>query len=138
MRFVIIRRADEETEAGAMPTQELVDSMMAFHLEMAEAGIVRGGDGLQPSSKGARVTFKDGKPTVIDGPFAEAKELVAGFTLIEVDSKETAIEWMKKWPVLDGHGNVGLELRQLYEMEDFGEAVTPEAMEISERVFKGS
>lgn len=138
MRFMIIRRADAETEASALPSQELVDSMMAFHLEMAEAGIVRGGDGLQPTSKGARVEFTNGKPTVIDGPFTEAKELVAGFTLIEVASKQEAIEWMKKWPVLDGHGNVVLELRQLYEIEDFGDAVTPEAKEISDRVFKAS
>ncbi|MEO8881046.1 MAG: YciI family protein [Gemmatimonadaceae bacterium] len=124
MRFMIIRKADEETEASMMPTQELIDSMMAYNGEMIKAGVLIDGAGLQASSKGARISFANGKPTVTDGPFAEAKELVAGFTIIDVKSKDEAIAWVKRWPQLDGHGSVQLELRQLFMPEDFG----PEAI----------
>lgn len=142
MRFMIIRKADAETEAESGPAdggnaeemQALIAQMMAYNEEMAKAGVMIGGDGLAPSSRGARISFKDGQPTVVDGPFAEAKELVAGYTLIQVASKAEAIEWVKKWPPLDGHGNVQLELRQIYEAEDFGDAFTPELREQSERV----
>ena len=126
MRFMIIRKADAETEAGALPSAELVAAMMKYNEEMVNAGVMKAGDGLQPSVKGARVRFSNGKPTVIDGPFTETKELVAGYSLIEVPSKEEAIAWLKRWPILDGHGNVELELRQLYEAEDFGPEFTPE------------
>jgi hypothetical protein len=125
MRFMIIRKADQETEASVMPTAELVTAMMKYNEEMVKAGVMLGGDGLKPTSKGARINFRGGKPTVIDGPFAEAKELIAGYTLIQVKSRDEALEWVKRWPVEDGHGNVELELRQLYEADDFGDAFTP-------------
>jgi hypothetical protein len=127
MKFMIIRKADAETEAGVMPGADLIADMTSFHEEAAKAGIVVAGSGLMPSSRGAKVKFRNGKPTVIDGPFAEAKELIAGYTLIEVPSREAAIEWVKTWPPLDGHGNVEIEIRQLFTEEDFGEAYT-EAM----------
>jgi hypothetical protein len=136
MRIMVIRKADPETEANVLPTRELVEQMIGFHEEMAKAGILRGGDGLRSSVDGVRLKFNDGKPTVIDGPFAETKELVAGYTLIEVASMEEALSWFKRWPVLDGHGNVELELRPLHEMEDFGEAVTPELNETAKRIFE--
>lgn len=138
MRFVIFRKADAETEAETGPglngpaTEALVNQMMAYNEEMAKAGVLIGGDGLMPSSRGLKVKFANGKPTFIDGPFAEAKELVAGYTLIEVASREEAIEWLKKWPPLDGHGNVELELRQVYELEDFGNV--PGLRETNDRV----
>jgi hypothetical protein len=135
MRFMIIRRADEETEAGALPTQELVDAMMRYNEQMMNAGVMTGGDGLQPTSKGALVKFQDGRPTVMDGPFAEAKELIAGYTLIQVNSREEALAWMKRWPVEDAHGHVTLELRQLYEADDFGEEFTP-ALRAQEERFR--
>ncbi|HEX2077154.1 MAG TPA: YciI family protein [Longimicrobium sp.] len=122
MRFMIIRKADPETEAGVMPGEELITAMARYNQELADAGVLVGGDGLQPSSKGAKIKFSGGRPTITDGPFTEAKELIAGYTLIEVASKEEAIEWVKRWPPLDGHGNVELELRQVYELSDFGES----------------
>ena len=121
MRFMIIRKADAETEAGMMPTEELIEAMAQYNEEMVNAGIMRAGDGLQPSSRGARVTFSGGRPTVTDGPFAETKELVAGYSIIEVASKEEAIEWVKRWPQIDGHGSVEIEIRPLWELADFGE-----------------
>lgn len=129
MRFMIIRKADAETEAGAMPTQELVDAMMKYNEEMINAGVMVGGDGLKPSSKGARIKFSGGKPVVHDGPFAESKELIAGYTLIQCASREEALEWVQRWPPLDGHGEVSLELRQLYEADDFGDEFTPQIRE---------
>lgn len=123
MRFMIIRKADPQTEAWAKPSRELVDAMMAYNEEMVRAGVMLGGDGLKPSSRGHRITFSKGKPKITDGPFAEAKELVAGYTIIQVGSHEEALEWVKRWPVEDGDGDVELELRELYEAEDFGEVV---------------
>ena len=120
MRFMIIRKADQETEAATMPSEQLLQDMAEYNEQLMKAGVLLDGMGLQPSSKGARVKFTNGKPRVIDGPFTEAKELIAGFTLIEAKSKEEAIEWVKRWPQLDGHGNVEIEIRQVYEMEDFG------------------
>ena len=122
MRFMVIRKADleTETEASPAPSAELVDAMMKYNEDLIAAGVMLSGDGLQPSSKGARIKFRNGAPTVVDGPFAETKELVAGYSIFNVRSKEEAIAWLKKWPTLDGHGNVELELRQLYEAEDFG------------------
>lgn len=138
MRFVIFRKADAETEAETGPAvnidEALIAQMMAYNEELAKAGVLIGGDGLMPSARGVKVKFTDGKPKVIDGPFAEAKELVAGYTLIQVASREEAIEWLKKWPPLDGHGNVELELRQIYEPEDFGAGFTPELREQNDRV----
>lgn len=122
MRFMIIRKADRDTEAGMAPSQELIDAMMAYNQQLIDAGIMLDGMGLQPSVKGARVRFSGGKPTVIDGPFAETKELVAGFTLIQAKSLAEAMDWVKRWPAIDGNGAVELEVRQVYEAEDFGEA----------------
>jgi hypothetical protein len=123
MRFMVIRKADAETEAETSPAPgaELVAAMMKYNEELIAAGVMLAGDGLQPSSKGARIRFRNGTPTVIDGPFAETKELVAGYSIFNVKSRDEAIAWLMKWPTLDGHGNVELELRQLYEAEDFGE-----------------
>ena len=123
MRFMIIRKADSETEAGAEPTEQLIDEMVAYNQKLIDAGVMVDGAGLQRSAKGARISFKSGKPTVTDGPFTESKELVAGYTVIAVKSKEEAITWVKQWPTIDGHGNVQLELRQLFDNEDFGDKV---------------
>jgi len=124
MRFMIIRRADNETEAGAMPSAELIEAMTAYNEDLVKAGIMRGGDGLHPSSKGMKVKFSNGKPTIIDGPFTEAKELIAGYTIIEVASREEALEWIRRWPPADGRGEVELEIRQIATAEDFGDAFT--------------
>ncbi len=121
MRFMIIRKADAntESEADAIPSTELMDAMAAYNMEMIKAGVFLGGDGLQPSAKGARVKISrdGGKPVVTDGPFAETKELVAGFTMIRADSLEQALDWVKRWPKEDGP--VELEVRQVYEFDDF-------------------
>lgn len=138
MRFVILRKADHETEAGALPTEELLAAMMKYNEELAKAGVLAGGEGLQPSAKGARIKFSNGTPAVIDGPFAEAKELVAGFTMIEVASKEEAIAWAKRWPALDAHGGVELEIRSVVTAEDFGEAFTPQMREALDRLASAS
>jgi hypothetical protein len=119
MRFMIIRKADRDTEAGAVPTEELIAAMARYNEEMVKAGVMLAGDGLQPSSKGKRVRFTGGKPTVIDGPFAETKELIAGYSIIDVASMEEAVEWVKRWPRLDGNGAVEIEIRRVYELEDF-------------------
>jgi len=121
MRFMIIRRADAQTEAGATPSEQLIEDMARYMDAMAQAGILRGGDGLKPSAQGARVSFRQGTPTIMDGPFAEAKELIAGYTLIDVPSRDEAIAWLRRWPTSDGDGNVELELRPLYELSDFGD-----------------
>jgi hypothetical protein len=120
MRFMMIRKADANTEAGAPPSEMILDAMGKYNEEMVKAGVMLAGDGLKPSSQGARVKFTRGKPTVIDGPFAETKELVAGFSVIEVKSKEEAIEWAKRWPAIDSEENVEIELRPVYELSDFG------------------
>ena len=136
MRFVLFRKADPDTEAGIFPpnVDELFAAMMKYNQEMIDAGVMVGGDGLMPSSRGAKVKFSGGKPTVVDGPFAEAKELVAGYTLIQVASRDEAIEWARRWPVLDGNGEVEIEIRQIYEADDFGEALAPEIREQEERM----
>jgi hypothetical protein len=117
MRFMIIRRSDKNTEAGCLPTGELLAAMLKYHEDLGKAGVLLQGEGLQPSAKGVRVKFNDGKPMVTDGPFTETKELIAGFTMIQVRSREEAIEWVKRWPALDG--DVELEVRQVFEAEDF-------------------
>jgi PhnB protein len=118
-----------------MPSEELIAAMAGYNEELVNAGVMRGGDGLKPSARGARITFRRGKPVVTDGPFTEARELVAGFTIVEVGSRDEAIEWAKRWPALDGDGEVELELRELYELSDFGdgEAVARHAR-LAERV----
>lgn len=120
MRFMIIRRADAATEAGTMPSEALLSAMGAYNQAMIDAGIFRAGEGLQPSSKGARIRFSGGVPTVTDGPFAETKEVIAGFTMIEVTSRAEALDWVRRWPEPD----VELELRQVFELSDF--AVSPD------------
>ncbi|HWV03501.1 YciI family protein [Ralstonia sp.] len=134
MRFMILRLADKDTEASVMPSEELLTAMGKYMEDLAKAGVLLGGEGLHPSSRGARVEFKNGKPTVIDGPFAEAKELIAGYTMLQVKSEEEALEWVKRWPALDAGGNVRLEIRRVFEAEDFGAEFTPEAREREERV----
>ncbi len=127
MRFMVIRKADKDTEAGKMPSEELLAAMISYNEELVKAGIMKDGIGLQPSSKGARVRITGGNATVIDGPFAEAKELIAGFSLIEVGSKEEAIEIVKRWPREDG--DVEIEIRQIFEPQDFGDSPAVERME---------
>ena len=134
MRFMLIRKVDPETEAGALPSEELISAMLQYNEEMMKAGVLLSGDGLRESSKGARIKFSGGKPAVIDGPFAETKELIAGFTMIQVKSKEEAIEWVKRWPAIDGHGEVEIEIRQVFEAADFGAEFTPELQEQEERL----
>jgi hypothetical protein len=120
MRFMMIVRATKDSESGALPSKELLEAMGKFNQQMLDAGVMLSGDGLRPSSEGARVRFKGGKPTVIDGPFAETKELIAGFWMIRVKSKEEAIEWARRCPAPFGDDQEGeLELRRVYEMEDF-------------------
>jgi hypothetical protein len=121
MRFMIIRKADDETEAGVLPSEELIVAMARYIEEMVKAGVMIMGEGLKPSSQGARVKFSGGRPTVMDGPFTETKELVAGVSVIDVASREEAIEWVRRWPTIDGHGNVEIEIRPLYQMEELGE-----------------
>jgi hypothetical protein len=124
MRFMVIVKASEESEAGRMPTKEELDEMGAFNTELMNAGVMLAGEGLHPSSKGVRLTYaKGGKVTVTDGPFAETKELVAGFWIIDVKSLDDAVEWMRRAPFPDGT----VEIRRVFEAEDFGEEFTPEA-----------
>jgi hypothetical protein len=131
MRFMVIVKADEKSEAGVMPSKEILTSMGNFNEELVKAGVMLAGEGLHPSSKGARVKFSSGKTTVTDGPFAETKELVAGFWLWKCDSKEDAIEWLKRAPF---DGGTEVEIRQVFEAEDFGEEFTPEARAQEERL----
>jgi len=131
---MIIRKADKDTEAGVLPSTELLAAMMKYNEELVKAGVMLQGEGLQGSSKGARVKFSKGKPMVMDGPFAETRELIAGFTMIQVKSKAEAIEWVKRWPALDGHGEAEIEIRQVFEAEDFGPELTPEIRQQEERL----
>jgi len=131
---MVIVRATKDSEAGALPSEELLTAMGKYNEELAKAGILLAGEGLQPSSKGARVRFSGAKRTVIDGPFAETKELIAGFWLWKVKSKEEAIEWVKRCPN-PMPGDSEIEIRQVFEAEDFGEQFTPELKEQAERVY---
>ena len=133
MRFMVIVKAPQESEAGIMPSQELITAMDNFNEELVKAGIFLAGEGLQPSSKGVRVRFSGDKRTVVDGPFAESKELIAGFWLWQVKSLEEAIEWVKRCPN-PMMSDSDIEIRQVFEMEDFGEALTPELREREERL----
>jgi hypothetical protein len=111
-------KGDKNTEAGVMPTEQMLADMAKYNEEMVKAGVMLAGDGLQPTSKGARVRFSQGKPTVIDGPFTESKEIIAGYWLIQVKSKQEAIEWARRVPFVDGE----IEIRQVFELEDFGQS----------------
>ena len=133
MRFMIIVKATKDSEAGKMPSQELLAAMGKYNEELVKAGIMLAGEGLHPSSKGARVRFKGDKRIVTDGPFAETKELVAGFWLWQVKSREEAIEWVKRCPnPMPGESEI--EIRQVFEAEDFGAEFTPEEREREERL----
>jgi hypothetical protein len=132
MRFMILVKASKDSEAGVLPGTELLTAMGKYNEELVRAGVMLAGEGLQASSKGARVKFSaNGKPTVLDGPFAETKELVAGFWLWQVKSKEEAIEWVKRAPMLPGDE---IEIRQVFEAEDFGAELTPELREQEDRL----
>lgn len=124
MRFMVLVKATKDSEAGVMPSEKLLTEMGKFNEELAKAGMLLAGEGLQPSSKGARVKFSEDKRTVIDGPFAETKELIAGFWIWQVKSKEEAIEWVKRCP--NPHNeDCEIEIRQIFEAEDFGAEFTP-------------
>lgn len=117
MRFMVIVKGDQNTEAGVMPSEQELADMAKFNEELLKSGAMLGGDGLHPTSKGARIRYSGGKPTVIDGPFAESKELVAGYWLLRANSKEEVVEWLKRAPFKEGE----VEIRQLFELEDFAQ-----------------
>ncbi|MBO0721073.1 MAG: YciI family protein [Blastocatellia bacterium] len=133
MRFMVIVKANKDTEAGVMPSEELLTEMGKYNEELVKAGIMLAGEGLQPSSKGVRIKFSGKKRTVIDGPFPETKELVGGFWIWQANSLEEAIEWAKRCPNPTGEESV-LEIRQLFEADDFGEKFTPELREQEQRL----
>ena len=130
MRVMVLVKADENSEAGARPDEKILTDMGKFNEELVKARVMLAGEGLQPSSKGARVRFSGAKRTVIDGPFTEAKELIAGFWLWQVESMEEAIDWLKRAPF----DQTEVEIRQVFEADDFGEAFTPELREQEERL----
>ncbi|MEP6920320.1 MAG: YciI family protein [bacterium] len=130
MRFMVIVKANEESEAGGMPSQEILTRMGNFNEELVKAGVMLAGEGLHPTSKGVRIKFSGGKKTVIDGPFAETKELIAGFWLWQVKSLNEAIEWLKRSPFEETE----VEIRQVFESADFGADMTPELREQEDRV----
>jgi hypothetical protein len=134
MRFMVIVKANKSSEAGVLPDEKLLREMGNYNEELAKAGVLLAGEGLQPSSKGARVRFSGTKRTVIDGPFSETKELIAGFWLIQVKSKEEAIEWVKRSPNPFPGAESEIEIRQVFEADDFGAEFTPELREQEERL----
>ncbi len=134
MRFMVMVKATRNSEAGMMPSEKLLADMGRFNEELVKAGVMLAGEGLHPSSKGARVRFSGGRRTVVDGPFAETKELVAGFWLWQCKSKEEAIEWVKRCPDPMPGEDSEIEIRQLFEAEDFGAEFTPELREQEERL----
>jgi hypothetical protein len=135
MRFMVILKGDKNTESGALPDEKLLTAMTKYNEELVKAGVMLAGEGLHPTSKGARIKFSGDRRTVIDGPFTESKEIIAGFWMFQVNSREEAIEWVKRCPnPLDGDAEI--ELRQVYESSDFGDALTPELKEAEERMRK--
>ena len=130
MRFMVIVKGGEDYEAGAMPSEAELAEMGEFNKELANAGAMLAGEGLHPSSKGARINYDGDKPTVTDGPFGNADELIAGFWLIQVDSKDEAVEWLKRAPFREGE----VEIRQVFEQDDFGDELTPELREQEQRI----
>ncbi|HEU4953180.1 MAG TPA: YciI family protein [Gemmatimonadales bacterium] len=130
MRFMVIVKADQRTEAGILPSRDMLEKMGRYNEELAKAGVLLAGEGLRASSKGARVRFEGSRSTVTDGPFTETKELIAGFWILRAESLAEAIEWVKKAPMPEGE----LEIRQVFELEDFGEAVSPQILERDERL----
>ena len=137
MRFMVMVRATADSEAGTMPSEQRLAEMGRFNEELVKAGVMLAAEGLQSSSKGVRVVFSGARRTVVDGPFAETKELIAGFWLWQVRSREEAIEWVKRCPnPFDGESEI--EIRQVFEAEDFGEALTPELREQEQRLRSGA
>jgi len=136
MRFMVIVKASKDSEAGKMPSKELLEAMGRYNEELGKAGILLSGEGLQPSSKGARVKFSGDKRIVTDGPFAETKELVAGFWLWQCKSKQEAIEWAKRCPNPMPGSEAELEIRQVFEAEDFGDSLSPELREKEEKLLR--
>lgn len=130
MQFMVLVKADKSSEAGVLPDEKILAEMLKFNEELAKAGVLRAGEGLHPSSKGARITFSGKKRNVVDGPFTEAKELIAGYWLWQVKSKEEAIEWATRIPFEGGE----VEIRQVFEADDFGTAFTPELREQEARI----
>jgi hypothetical protein len=133
MRFMVLVKANADSEAGVLPSEQLLADMTRYNEELVKAGVMLAGEGLQPSSKGARVKFSGSKRTVVDGPFAETKELIAGFWILQTRSKEEAIEWVKRCPNPTGE-EAEIEIRQIFEAADFGEAFTPELREREARL----
>lgn len=133
MRFMILMKADKNSEAGVMPSKQLLTEMGKYNEELVNAGVMLAGEGLHPSSKGARVRFSGGKQAVIDGPFAGANDLIAGFWLWQVKSKAEAVQWVKRCPIPRG-GEAEVEIRQVFEAEDFGAEFTPELRQQEERL----
>jgi hypothetical protein len=131
MRYMILLKANADSEAGVMPSEEILTAMGKFNEEPVKAGVMVAGEGLHPSSKGARVTLSGGKATVVDGPFAETKELIAGFWILQVRSLDEVVEWLKRSPL---DGGVTVEVRRVFESEDFGDEFTPEARAAEERM----
>ncbi len=129
MRFMVLVKANEDSEAGVMPSEELLAEMGQYNEELVKAGVMLAGEGLHASAKGARVRFSGKERSVVDGPFAETKELIAGFWLIQARSRDEAIEWVKRCPMEDTE----LEIRQVFEADDFGDEFTPELREQEER-----
>jgi hypothetical protein len=135
MRFMMIVKASKESEAGVMPSEELIATMGKFNEELMKAGVLVDLSGLQPSSKGFRVKFSGGKRTIVDGPFAESKELIAGYWVINVKSREEALEWAKKVPAPQHHGEGEIEVRQFFELEDFAPSpAIDQARELEKRM----
>lgn len=131
MRFMVLVPGDAESEAGEMPSTELLEAMTRYNEELVKAGVMLAGDGLRPTSHGARVRFEGGRPTVIDGPFTEAKEIVAGYWIWECASRDEAIEWLRRAPF---DGGTEIELREIAELDDFDAELTPELREANERL----
>jgi hypothetical protein len=136
MRFMVLVKADKNSEAGVLPDEKLLADMTKYNEELVKAGVMLAGEGLQPSSKGVRIRFSGDKRTVIDGPFAETKELIAGYWLMQVKSKEEVIEWVKRCPNPFPGTESEIEIRQVFETEDFGPAMTPEIKAAEERMGK--
>ncbi len=133
MRFMVMIKANQDTEAGVMPSEEVLAAMGLYNEELVNAGVMLGGEGLHPSSRGARVRFSDGQTSVVDGPFAETRELIAGYWLFQTGSLQETIDWVKRCPA-SAIGDSEIEIRQIFEAEDFGAEFTPELREQEERL----
>ncbi len=133
MRFMVMIKANRDTEAGVMPSEDILAAMGHYNKELANAGVLLGGEGLHPSNRGARVRFSDGQPSVVDGPFAETRELIAGYWLFQTPSLQDAIEWVKRCPS-SAVGDSDIEIRQIFEAEDFGAEFTPDLRAQEERL----